>query len=811
MGGFTGLFDRPAPQVTSLTKNRTIGSYNQGLLGQYGDIQSGASGALNSYIRKYLANTKAAETQTGQETSAIDRFYNGDMANTLAALRAKRAGAINSAADVGVQQALRSVAGNAVAEQGGPSSYERRLAIGATTPIRVNAAVDQANQERSDLDYTTGNQINLAGARGRLGDTLASRALEPTRAGEAMISGEVGALGPLVSIDQANKFYGISQKPGILDRMQQETQFLQGLQSIMKNQYGTASEAAGGWSGMGGGGGGGGMGSMMGGMGGMGMRRGGLVRNYTGGGDVSGPGSGTSDSIDAKLSNGEFVVPASAVRLPGVLKLLNHLRQIGLEHERAHIENGTHETLHMADGGLTTGLLYANSFGDLGNAGLSRDVFNEGVVGGQTASIQQQSQFDSSQKQQGAQSALNYNLAQQRQYQDWLGRNGMPSGYRGMNTTSPSALASDEPTGADVGRAYGWARGGYVRAMPVVNTPYMWHGDPRLPLAERVRAYGEVRQGESATANPRPADYTVKHFAGGGAVEGNDLEMPETAMWRKLVQARMAELQAGGQTPEQQRTGIDQGYLDIARRRQDLAEKSNTEEQTPAQIRDREFQERMLGQIGATGGIDSPEHAAKIAPNSSPTARQLAAEASASVRQPVEDQWRSANGAAALLNKYEDLTGQLPKDAQGNPIGQRPPTEDHWYKSQKAVDAAREAAKTWDERAKINAAYINRLKTSGLISQDSDSGQWVPAMSRPRWMQTKTGTTNSPAASGDQGFESSNPERPTAMRAAGTKTGNAYKASYPPEFYTRVNALVTDGMPVAQAKYRALEEMNMLP
>jgi len=43
------------------------------------------------------------------------------------------------------------------------------------------------------------------------------------------------------------------------------------------------------------------------------------------GGPVSGPGSGTSDSIPARLSNGEFVVKASAVSQPGVRAFLEML------------------------------------------------------------------------------------------------------------------------------------------------------------------------------------------------------------------------------------------------------------------------------------------------------------------------------------------------------------------------------------------------------------------------------------------------------------------------------------------------------
>ncbi|MGA9914211.1 MAG: phage tail length tape measure family protein [Paraburkholderia sp.] len=46
---------------------------------------------------------------------------------------------------------------------------------------------------------------------------------------------------------------------------------------------------------------------------------------FAGGGDVSGPGTGTSDSINAKLSNGEFVVKESVVSQPGVRSFLQAL------------------------------------------------------------------------------------------------------------------------------------------------------------------------------------------------------------------------------------------------------------------------------------------------------------------------------------------------------------------------------------------------------------------------------------------------------------------------------------------------------
>jgi hypothetical protein len=48
---------------------------------------------------------------------------------------------------------------------------------------------------------------------------------------------------------------------------------------------------------------------------------------YSNGGKVTGPGSGISDSIDAKLSHGEFVTSADVVAVPGVRQLLEALQE----------------------------------------------------------------------------------------------------------------------------------------------------------------------------------------------------------------------------------------------------------------------------------------------------------------------------------------------------------------------------------------------------------------------------------------------------------------------------------------------------
>ncbi|MBB2697686.1 UNVERIFIED_ORG: hypothetical protein GGI66_002346 [Rhizobium esperanzae] len=95
--------------------------------------------------------------------------------------------------------------------------------------------------------------------------------------------------------------------------------------------------------------------------GGDGLATGGLVGRFTGGGRVSGPGSGTSDSILARLSNGEFVIRKRAVDKYGseFFAALNSARLSGaqlLSRLRHGFANGGPVDLSGVVSSLTTGM-----------------------------------------------------------------------------------------------------------------------------------------------------------------------------------------------------------------------------------------------------------------------------------------------------------------------------------------------------------------------------------------------------------------------------------------------------------------------
>lgn len=200
-----------------VVKNPRIQNLIQGDIGQLGTLQSQNQKSLSQFITEYLGNLPQARTYTGQEVSGINQFYNGGMASQLAGLRSTYGTAVNNAADVAAQQAIRNVDASRLGEGGGPSSYDTRLMISSLAPIRTGTAVDLANQQRSDLGYITQNQLGLTGQRTALDTALAGYGLVPNQARTANFMSNIGALQGLTSLDQANNQYGVKYTPDTLE------------------------------------------------------------------------------------------------------------------------------------------------------------------------------------------------------------------------------------------------------------------------------------------------------------------------------------------------------------------------------------------------------------------------------------------------------------------------------------------------------------------------------------------------------------------------------------------------------------------
>ena len=79
------------------------------------------------------------------------------------------------------------------------------------------------------------------------------------------------------------------------------------------------------------------------------------MKEFTGEGEIEGPGTETSDSIPAMLSDGEFVFTAKAVKQLGVDKLRNMMGKAEMDYDKdMGVQDMNNEPMSAARGGLMT-------------------------------------------------------------------------------------------------------------------------------------------------------------------------------------------------------------------------------------------------------------------------------------------------------------------------------------------------------------------------------------------------------------------------------------------------------------------------
>lgn len=203
------------PTTVSSVKNKQLAQRINEAFGNYDTVHNEGQSALGDYINNYFSDSPNATKRTGQEIGTIDRFYNGGVGGDLATMRLTRQQAVNDAASRAAGEALAGIGRSRVGMEGGPSSYDKQLALRSIDDVRTKAALDNSQQERSDYDYLTGNQLNLAGRRQGMADQLSMRPLVPEMQRRQLFSQDLGFLGQLGQEDQANTFYGLKNHPGI--------------------------------------------------------------------------------------------------------------------------------------------------------------------------------------------------------------------------------------------------------------------------------------------------------------------------------------------------------------------------------------------------------------------------------------------------------------------------------------------------------------------------------------------------------------------------------------------------------------------
>ena len=221
LGQLTG--DTGTTSLAKTTKNAGIDSAESSLLSNV-NASTPSSSTLSSYITNYLANYPTESKNTKQETGVIDSYYNGSAANALSDLRGQRSIALTNAANLAGQQALRAQNLSAVGGAGGGGSYWNRQALGNLTNVQTQAALDNANQARSDWGTINQGQLSLLGQRNNLTNNLSNMALAPYANAQSLNSAGIQNLSGITNIDNANNIYGLKYDPSLSEIMAQADQ-----------------------------------------------------------------------------------------------------------------------------------------------------------------------------------------------------------------------------------------------------------------------------------------------------------------------------------------------------------------------------------------------------------------------------------------------------------------------------------------------------------------------------------------------------------------------------------------------------------
>lgn len=262
LSSFTDLFNPDEPNMKGklVVFDPQIFKRTKGQLAQYDQNQSEWNDVYGKFKNDWQAGQPAAENQAKQESSFLDKFYNGDFASHLAGLRAQEANAKRAAGDRALQFASGATDRAALlrGEPTGTSSATRAMALRQGKDIENDVALSGVARERADLGTVTQAQLGALGARTGILDAVTKRQLLPHQLNDQELmfaiqalhniqSTRMGAASPVFWREKSG-----SEKVGdILDTF---------ADSAYKGANAYAS-----FSGMGGGGMGGGMGGMGGG------------------------------------------------------------------------------------------------------------------------------------------------------------------------------------------------------------------------------------------------------------------------------------------------------------------------------------------------------------------------------------------------------------------------------------------------------------------------------------------------------------------------------------------------------------------
>lgn len=206
------------PKTIRNVKSPQVSQRLTGLFGDYDLARESGKDALSKYVNDFYAGEPGAKTRLAEETANIDRYFSGAAGTELEQMRNRTYSDALAADDLASKFLLRNYKTSLTGTEGGPSStYFARAVMPSLFDIQTRAALARDAAERGDWAALEASKAGLTGTRTNLMDRNLLRAFMPAEARSRMLGTDTAALAGLSDIDRANTFYGLKNRPGVLE------------------------------------------------------------------------------------------------------------------------------------------------------------------------------------------------------------------------------------------------------------------------------------------------------------------------------------------------------------------------------------------------------------------------------------------------------------------------------------------------------------------------------------------------------------------------------------------------------------------
>lgn len=224
---------------TEIVKNPLIQSQIDAAINANRQTSKQAEDSLAAFLRRFNAATPEIERYNQDAIARVGDIYSGKMAADLEGLRSSAAAARRDATDrafrvIEAQDKSRAAALGLP----GRSSFRDFTRGRLMRDAEIDAALQNAAQERADYGYLSGLGLSNLTTRQQLADSLTNREAIPATMAAQLRGLPISTLQSLIGMDQANKWYGLYKIRNNMERAadfdEENIRAIGQLQSIIK-------------------------------------------------------------------------------------------------------------------------------------------------------------------------------------------------------------------------------------------------------------------------------------------------------------------------------------------------------------------------------------------------------------------------------------------------------------------------------------------------------------------------------------------------------------------------------------------------